>query len=803
MLESKGPPPVVIRCHKDVVKQKVEETVARINKLKKPKVERKKLAHRLDSYGNEINPGKWKASDFAGHYHASQIKNKFPIPGSAIAIDQWRANKRQDLKDGIEDGAKDALEEALARAKIKTMKVAFDSKVDFEIKFKSTVNDVNSIIDQKADMQNKGERANAPVLKEYADAGATQAAADFHDDVNNLRFERLTEILRHQFDPEDAQGITEWERVQLEKNKARLNLYDVPNIDVADNVYGCTPLFKAVAKGATEIVALLLKYGASPSANNYLGESPLHHAFRAWDVQNMNPMIKFVKVDKTLKCIKMLVEAGADINMKDSTHQETVLHLAARHGPTDLVEYLLQHDANPYVANREGKTPLDVSKVFAPNNPDGFRVRLHAEETSRLLQRWSAVKENLQLHEFQAEWSEFINNPYSNLTQVSAQDVLDAITIDERKVKAIRLGRGDFASEVVDEIDRTHEEMTTTPFQAEEELAHVQHIAYENAHKYNARNAGGENVITRPAKQYNKLEVPLDDYLHRDRYPGFDAHKSFRPKKDMKAYCTNAGERRLQLKEMSRQKAETKNLERLRLLRKSDPNAWRRQMAAREVLKDSDPVKWGGALKGRPSLESSILRSGSNNHYNELHSRSHPQMQVTRPSDIGKLCKKGDDGKPKTEGELEEEKEEELLDEAAHEAKKKSTYQKPKLNAVYALPPEKPFTQVAQERTGVPIHWTKDKVRVNHERQGAKLMDPWSRTTCDHKQKDGYEDTYSSLPLEGFDIFMGNDPYRASKVDGAGTTIHYLCAHYPKTGSLRGAADYSVSNINEHVPGFD
>ena len=46
---------------------------------------------------------------------------------------------------------------------------------------------------------------------------------------------------------------------------------------------------------------------------------------------------------------------------------------------------------------------------------------------------------------------------------------------------------------------------------------------------------------------------------------------------------------------------------------------------------------------------------------------------------------------------------------------------------------------------------------------------------------------------------MGNDPYRASKVDGAGTTIHYMCEHYPKTGSLRGAADYSVANIDEHV----
>jgi hypothetical protein len=803
MLAVEGPPPVVLRSHKDVVKQKVEETVARINKLKKPTVERKKLATRLDSYGKEINPGKWKASDFAGHYHASQIKNRFPIPGSAVAIDQWRANKRQDLKNDIEDHAAAAMADALARAKTKALKVSFDNKVDFEIKFKSTVNDVNNIIDQKSVLQKQGERSSAPVLKETATPSANKAATQLHDDVENLRLERLEQVLQHQFDPEDSQGITEWERVQIEKNKKRLNLYDVPNIDVADNVYGCTPLFKAVAKGAVDVVALLLKYKASPNAINYLGETPMHHAFRAWDVHNINPMVKFVKVDKTFKVIRQLVEAGGDINTKDSTHQESVLHLAARHGPTDLVEYLLQHDASPSVVNREGKTPLAVAQAFCPDNPGGFRVRLHALETSRLLQRWDAVKENMKLHEFQAEWSEFINNPYSNLTQISGQDVLDDIRIGQRKVVALRLRRGDFASEVIDEIDRTHEEIATTPFQAEEELAHVQHIAHENTHKYNAHMSGGENVITRPAKQYNKLGIPLDDYLHRDRYPGFDPHKNFRPAKDMKAYCTSSGERRLQLKEQSRQKAEAKNLERLRVLRKTDPNAWRRQMAAREVLKDSDPVKWGGAMKGRPSLESSIMRSGSNNHYNELHSKVHPQLHVPRPGDIGKLCKKGDDGKPKNHDEESEAEAEEYLDEAAHAAKKSNTYQKPKLNAEYALPPDKPFSQVANERVDAPIHWTKDKVRVNHERQRAKLTDPWSKTDADHKQGDGYEDTYSAMPIEGFDIFMGNDPYRASKMDGAGTTIHYMCEHYPKTGSLKGAADYSVANIDEHVPGFE
>ena len=35
------------------------------------------------------------------------------------------------------------------------------------------------------------------------------------------------------------------------------------------------------------------------------------------------------------------------------------------------------------------------------------------------------------MHEFQSQWREFVNNPYSNLTQTSAQDVLDDIVVDQ------------------------------------------------------------------------------------------------------------------------------------------------------------------------------------------------------------------------------------------------------------------------------------------------------------------------------------------------------------------------------------
>ena len=59
------------------------------------------------------------------------------------------------------------------------------------------------------------------------------------------------------------------------------------------------------------------------------------------------------------------------------------------------------------------------------------------------------------MYEFTEEWKGFLSNPHSTLMAQSAQDVLDELVIDQRKTACIQLGRGDFASEVVDHMDPT------------------------------------------------------------------------------------------------------------------------------------------------------------------------------------------------------------------------------------------------------------------------------------------------------------------------------------------------------------
>jgi ankyrin repeat protein len=67
--------------------------------------------------------------------------------------------------------------------------------------------------------------------------------------------------------------------------------------------------------------------------------------------------------ERSVPLARLLVQRGADIEVKDSTtsHGGTVLHSAIKHGKGELVELLLAHGADPNGANSWGLTPLHVA----------------------------------------------------------------------------------------------------------------------------------------------------------------------------------------------------------------------------------------------------------------------------------------------------------------------------------------------------------------------------------------------------------------------------------------------------------
>ncbi|TKW29447.2 hypothetical protein SEVIR_3G395401v4 [Setaria viridis] len=79
--------------------------------------------------------------------------------------------------------------------------------------------------------------------------------------------------------------------------------------------------------------------------------------------------------DATLKCIKLLVEAGADVNFKSPCGASPLLK-AVVDGSTDIVKFLLEAGANPNTPDMFGEIPImhaahegrrDLVKVIFPH----------------------------------------------------------------------------------------------------------------------------------------------------------------------------------------------------------------------------------------------------------------------------------------------------------------------------------------------------------------------------------------------------------------------------------------------------
>ena len=128
---------------------------------------------------------------------------------------------------------------------------------------------------------------------------------------------------------------------------------------------GYTPLHLAAIYDHKEIVELLITNGANVNAKNKNGETPLdynrsmeehlrvhgakhssiHSAARYGDVQG----------------VEEFLDAGVDVNEADHANYEmTALHLSAKHGHREVVEFLITREANVNVMDIQD-TPLDLA----------------------------------------------------------------------------------------------------------------------------------------------------------------------------------------------------------------------------------------------------------------------------------------------------------------------------------------------------------------------------------------------------------------------------------------------------------
>lgn len=106
-------------------------------------------------------------------------------------------------------------------------------------------------------------------------------------------------------------------------------------------------LTTAAATGNTEAVNLLLQSGAKVNGVNKFGRTALQ-----------------VTMMGSLPVVRLLLNFGADPNVRDRSTGDTPLHDAARTGFADTVRLLVQFQADPNAKDNKNCRPIDVARQY-------------------------------------------------------------------------------------------------------------------------------------------------------------------------------------------------------------------------------------------------------------------------------------------------------------------------------------------------------------------------------------------------------------------------------------------------------
>ena len=110
-----------------------------------------------------------------------------------------------------------------------------------------------------------------------------------------------------------------------------------------------TSLHKAAFYGMVEVAQVLLDHGANAKLETKQGETALHIVSRG----------KYDSEEHGVSLARLLLEHGVDVHAQ-STFFSTALHHAAMSGRLNIVQLLLDRDANPSAETDQGRTPLHL-----------------------------------------------------------------------------------------------------------------------------------------------------------------------------------------------------------------------------------------------------------------------------------------------------------------------------------------------------------------------------------------------------------------------------------------------------------
>jgi ankyrin repeat protein len=130
---------------------------------------------------------------------------------------------------------------------------------------------------------------------------------------------------------------------------------------------GATPLLHAAKVGDVKFMALLLQHKALVDLPTATGVTPLMAA--AFMGQGSNPSRGRWKTEADgVACLKLLIEAGADVKARNAQGQ-TALHVAAQRGANTIVKLLAERGADLMAKDADGHSALDYATGLP--NPRG------------------------------------------------------------------------------------------------------------------------------------------------------------------------------------------------------------------------------------------------------------------------------------------------------------------------------------------------------------------------------------------------------------------------------------------------
>ncbi|KAK1370391.1 Signal recognition particle 43 kDa protein, chloroplastic [Heracleum sosnowskyi] len=135
-------------------------------------------------------------------------------------------------------------------------------------------------------------------------------------------------------------------------------------------------------------------------------------------------------------CVKILAEAGADLDHKDTSGGFTALHMAAGYVKPNVAKMLIDFGADPEVEDERKRTPLDLAReVLKATPPMQFARRLGLENVIKILQgaifEYAEVQEIIEKRgkddkvEYLVKWMDGGDNEWVKAEMISEDLVRD------------------------------------------------------------------------------------------------------------------------------------------------------------------------------------------------------------------------------------------------------------------------------------------------------------------------------------------------------------------------------------------